>query len=504
MQPAAMSDSPYYIRLGLDCDPFADGALPGFFFVGAQRRFLVQRAVHALYFSGAVVLLLGAAGAGKTHTLAEIEKELQDLADICHIEATVLMDATEIRALLAAALSLPGAVAMGNAELVHALERVRPADGDPQPVLVAIDAAHLLSIETLAECAALIAGAGGRLRLLLAGEMDLATAWQQSHAGVAELLELKPLGRRETEDYVVTRLQAAGYRDLHPLSAADFEKLFVQSGGNFAAINHLLPQFLQPAALETVPVVQRLKAAQRIGMLPVLHIGIAAALLAVLIVLMLYRGTDSPSPREAQSLPIGDGAPQRASAVTKNVEQKTIALQLPVAAPVPTTSPALTPSEGKESRKELLASKSTAEQKAAADSRETVTKKDAPETMVAAQKIAKSAEAPAANTAASALSTDERALLAMPSSNYVLQLAGAGSKETLDKFILESGKDLPLYCYRTRLQDKPWFIVVTGPYADRAAAQAAEPHLPEAVRRQKPWARALDKVQADIRAQNGH
>lgn len=500
MQPTASTD--YYARLGLECDPFAGNAMPDFYFVGAQRRFLVQRAVHALYFSGATVLLLGAHGTGKTRTLDEIKKELQDLADICRIEATVLMDAAEIRGLLAAALGLPGAVAAGNAEFVHALERMRPADGDPQPVLIAIDAAQLLSIATLAECAALVAGAGGRLRLLLAGEIDLATSWQQAQAGAAEILELAPLDRNETADYVRTKLQAAGYREELSLSDAEFDQLFTQSGGNFALVNALAPQFLQ-LPTETSPVVRRIKA------LPILHIGVIAALLAVIILLALYRGgSNSQSSPDAQlSKPANDQAQQisakkPASEKKSGAEQNSIALQLPeptrpaTNAPNPTlpaaTATVATPAETSVPTPAPVA----IENKTQNAEKKLVTEK--------AEKIEKVEKAATINKKEIAeKSADESALLGFPSSNYVLQLLGAESKITVEKFANGAGKDLKLYFYRTQLRGKPWFIVVTGPYADKNAAQAAQAKLPEAVRKQQPWLRTLANVQADIRAHSG-
>ncbi|HET8711555.1 MAG TPA: AAA family ATPase [Spongiibacteraceae bacterium] len=503
MQPGAVSGSDYYVRLGLECDPFAAGALPDFFFVGAQRRYLVQRAVHALYFSGAMVVLLGADGAGKTHMLVEVEKELKDLADICSIEATVLMHAGEIRTLLAGALGLPGSVAAGNAEFVRALERVRPADGDPQPVLIAIDAAHLLSVDVLADCAALVGGAGGRLRLLLAGEADLAIAWQQAQAGAAEILELKPLSRDETEDYVRTRLQAAGYREAPALSEADYDQLFLQSGGNFAAINALTPQLLQPAT-QAAPVMSRLKA------LPILHIGVAAVLLAIVMLLVLYRGGDSQSPHDVGLPAVADNSAQQEPAAKSGVEQSTVALQLPIATASPTApnppastlpptspppadlappTPAAAQPETKAIKKEVAKTVATASQSKSSQ-RESV-------------KAAKPSANTQTNAEASVLNAEERAVLAFPSSNYVLQVIAAASKATIDKFTDGAGKGMQLYCYRTQLRGKPWLVVVTGPYADKNAALAALAKLPPAVRKQQPWPRSVANVQADIRAHSG-
>lgn len=489
----------YCARLGLEFDPFAAEALPDFFFVGAQRRFLVQRAVHVLYFSGAILLLLGADGAGKSRTLDEIEKELKDLTDICRIEATVLMDATEIRGMLAAALGLTSAAAASNAEFVYALNRMRPADGDPQPVLLTVDAAHSLAVAVLAECAALAVSAGGRLRMLLAGEVELITAWQQAEAGAAEVLELAPLDRAETADYVRTKLQAAGYRQAQPLSDVEFDELHRQSGGNFAAINALAPEWLARPKDSSV--------ASRVKALPLLHIGAITALLTIIILLLLYRGGNSSSTQTA-SLSTASTTANTPVAVQKNhSEQSTVVLELPKAAPpqsaassenaavatIPQIPAESTPTPATTTKPLVAAPAENAQHSSA------IKKDEKTETTAKIEKVEKNKTTMTAWTP----TEDEQALLGAPPSHYVLQLMGAESKTTVDKFANGAGKGVQFYYYRTQLRGKPWFIVVAGPYADKVAAQAALAKLPEAVRRQQPWPRSVANVQTDIRAHRG-
>ncbi len=511
MQPPAASESDYYLRLGLASDPFSLDSMPEFFFVGAQRRFIAQRAVHALYISGSTVLLIGVDGAGKTRTLAEIAKELKDLADICRIEASVLMNAAEIRASLASALGLPASAATTNTEFVYALERIRPTNGDPQPVLIAIDAAQLLSIETLGECAALIAGAGGRLRLLLAGETDLRIAWQQAQTGAAEILELKPLDRSESEDYVRTRIQAAGSREEHLPGEAEFNRLYEQSGGNFAIIHSLMPQFLQPQP-------EAASIAHRVRQLPLLHIVAATAILAAVILSALYRGnSESSQPTDTAQAQTYD---RTSGENAKDVAS--VALQLPASVPAATptnSSPAafekpvavVVPNATENESVEKSASRDrlTPQQKNTAR-KESPVKTEVKETVPKAETAPRAETVPKAKVEAVApnksgsLNEDARALLAMPSSQYVLQLIGAESKTTVEKFAKGAGKGLKLYVYQTQLRGRPWIIAVTGPYADKKAAQTGLEKLPAAVRKQQPWPRTLANVQADIRAHDGH
>ncbi len=467
-----MTASEYFTQLGLEADPLAADAMPEFFFVGGQRRFLAQRAAQSVYFSGSIVLLLGANGAGKTRMLDEVVAELRDVADICRIDATVLMNGGDIRQQLAAGVNLPPQAAHSNTELLFALDRSRPAAGEPQPILLIIDAAQLLSIETLTECAALIQGAGGRLRLLLAGESDLATAWQQGHCGDADILQLQPLDAVDTADYLHTRLQAAGCTASIPFAPELLAELYAQSGGNIGAIHKVAPQLLTPTQIASnTPAMSRL---------PLLHIGIAAGLLTIVILLLIYRN--------------GDDDPSSAAAVIKSEsDHQAIPLSLPTSPstpPTPVNKPAIATANP---------SASTIAAPAPAPAPKPVEK---PIAKPAVEPVAQPEPTPAPKIVPDngAFDSDERALLALPAQQVMLQVIGAEARASVDKFAASAGKEVKLYVYSTRLRGKPWHIALTGPYADKNTAAAAVQKLPEAIRKQQPWPRSIANIQADIRA----
>jgi DamX protein len=482
----------YFESLSLAFDPFADDAMPTFFFVGGQRRYLAQRAVHLLYFSGAMVLVLGASGAGKSRLLNEIGGELSEIADVCRIEATVMTDGPQLRAQLADAIGLAADATVSPTDFLLALRNNRPGDAEPLPVVLLIDSAHLLAIDTLAETVALVQGSGGRLRLLMAGQGELATSWQQADVGAAEVLHLTDLDRQETADYLHTRLQAAGAVVPIPFDSALLDELFVQSGGNIGAIHALVPQLFTPAA-SAKPLSRRAKS------LPLAHIGIIAALLATVIILVLYRGsgpskTDAPaaaakpaaSGTDQHSVPLAlprasnKPAPEPAIAQAAPEPAETAAGQpIPVPAPVPTS-----PSQPKRVEpKPAEAPKSASVVKP-----------------VAQESVAKPIKEPVEP----AYAGDERELLALPATQFMLQLLGAESRATIDKFKASAGRERPLLIYHTQLRGKPWFIVTTGPYPNKAAAQAAIAKMPEVLRKQQPWPRSVANVQADIRAHSGN
>lgn len=545
-------------RLGLAVDPLAADALPEFFFVGARRRFVVQQVVHTLYFSGGLVLMTGERGSGKTRVLDEIGRELASLADVCRIEATVLMDAVSLRQDVAAALGLPAVDS--NAALIATLDRLRPAEAEPPPVVLIVDDAHLLAVPDLAECETLVHAAGGRLRLLLAGEPELLTAWEQLDAP-AERIELPALQPREVADYLRTRLQAAGYRDELPLSQNQLLELMRHSRGNIAEIHQVAPLLLGGGGSGAGATVAAPGRSKILVALPksTIAIGGAAVALAVLLLAFLYRGDGKPedtSGRVALPLPIGNNSqpltlpaappasaqssvplPEPAASgpamVQRDNPPQPAALAVPpVAEPVamaaqsapnppahaqPVTAPATkpqaaapAPAQPEVAHVAAPAAHATpvtpTPAKAVANQSKPVAKPAAtPPKSTAQQQAATSKPKTAAATTKSAAkpaarSADERRLLALPDQQYVVQLMAGYSREKVTGFIGSAGGGVKVYYFESRLQGKPWYVAVTGPYPDRAAASAAITRLSPALRKEKPWPRSVSTIQADLRA----
>lgn len=86
---------------------------------------------------------------------------------------------------------------------------------------------------------------------------------------------------------------------------------------------------------------------------------------------------------------------------------------------------------------------------------------------------------------------------------YTLQLIGSRSKNNILEYMAKQRVPEDYAYFETRLEDKSWFVVVGGQYPDREAAMAAIERLPATSEGGiKPWARSLQSVREDIRAQS--
>lgn len=95
----------------------------------------------------------------------------------------------------------------------------------------------------------------------------------------------------------------------------------------------------------------------------------------------------------------------------------------------------------------------------------------------------------------------ESLLMAKPADHYTLQMMGSLDETAVKNYIEAQSVDVGNFSYfEGRYQSKPWYVVVYGDYANRDEALAAIQKLPEALQKQRPWAKNFLSVQNDIRS----
>ena len=98
----------------------------------------------------------------------------------------------------------------------------------------------------------------------------------------------------------------------------------------------------------------------------------------------------------------------------------------------------------------------------------------------------------------SALSADEKALLALPKHGYTIQIIAVKSLTSI-KNLQRKGIPGRVYLFETRRNGHPWYIVTAGDYRTRAEATTAITRMPKHIRQLRPWVKPITSVQNEIR-----
>jgi DamX protein len=85
--------------------------------------------------------------------------------------------------------------------------------------------------------------------------------------------------------------------------------------------------------------------------------------------------------------------------------------------------------------------------------------------------------------------------------HYTLQLLGSHQLEALRSFIKQHQLARQTSFYRTRRNNREWFVLLYGSYPDREQALAAISRLPAELQRSKPWARRFADIHAELSSQ---
>jgi hypothetical protein len=111
---------------------------------------------------------------------------------------------------------------------------------------------------------------------------------------------------------------------------------------------------------------------------------------------------------------------------------------------------------------------------------------------------------PKAKKSLAVYSEQEKYLLDVPSSNYAIQLLGAGNEAKIKAFIAENGLSSKAYYFRTTYKSRAWFIVVLGNYATKDLANADLRSLPDNLKKLRPWPREYKTIHEIIKKKANH
>jgi len=270
--------------LGLEVDPFSDEL--DIFFSGAERRAALDEIIHLCQFGNSLVAVLGEAGIGKTTLINEAYRELVESARCCVVRnVSEMVSIDDILDQIVAQLDLDISAESSAGEMLSAIRRYIP-DDELERVVVVIDDAHYLDDKVLSALVSLLQGQQTyQLHVLLAGDHSLAErldTFEMVDVLIYDII-IQPLRPEELEEYLTYRLSAAGYEGEAIFDANAVNDIWAKTRGIPGAADEVARQFLNAEMADDEGPASGL---------PIPHMAILVALLAVLIMALLYMGDD--------------------------------------------------------------------------------------------------------------------------------------------------------------------------------------------------------------------
>ncbi len=103
-----------------------------------------------------------------------------------------------------------------------------------------------------------------------------------------------------------------------------------------------------------------------------------------------------------------------------------------------------------------------------------------------------------AKTSSSRATKDTAWVWSQNPAHYTIQLAGAGDEAAIEVVMQGSSLSGEQAVVQTLRNGKPWYALIFGRFANKAAAQGAAARLPAAVKKAGPWIRPFSALQDEI------
>jgi type II secretory pathway predicted ATPase ExeA/septal ring-binding cell division protein DamX len=537
----------YLDHFGLNEPPFRITPHTDFFFDGANRGATLDALIYAITHDEGIVKVSGEVGSGKTMLCRVLMERLPENVTIIYL-ANPSLSRDDILYAIADELRLDVPDNARSSVVMRALyDHLIQSFGDGRQVVVLIDEAHAMPVETLEEIRLLSNLETNRsklLQLVLFGQPELNDIlarpdMRQLKERITHNFGLEPLVRDDIVQYLDFRMRAAGYRGPSIFTPPALKMIAQSSLGLTRRINILAdkallaafssgsheigPREIQAAIrdCEFSEAAYGGRAARKMRML-----WIAAALIACTLALLAWvassgigdadrqAGASSPiavPPGAAGAAPTASPAPAAtppvesapASATTPASPAMTAAIGLPPASASISPATAVAASPGA-----AAASGAIAESPTAAPVATTGTAAATVATPTASTKseprVAKTTppqiKPKGGRLTRERLEAGHLWLEQAPNSRWFIQLfdtdAGRHAEvEALLRRLSSSGNDLSdIRVYYSDLSGMPRYGVTYGDYPSRSAATAAIRELPPILRANKPYPRQVVRL----------
>jgi type II secretory pathway predicted ATPase ExeA len=498
----------YLTHFGLNEAPFRITPHTEFFFSGANRGATLEALLYAITHDEGIVKVAGEVGSGKTMLCRVLVERLPKNVETIYL-ANPSLSRDEILHVLAADLQIESRGERVTIMLRALQERLIKLYAAGRRVVVLIDEAHAMPIETLEEVRLLSNLESNRhklLQIVLFGQPELdehlaAPNMRQLKERITHGFRLEPLVRSDVESYIDFRMRAAGYRGPNVFTPAAMKMIARTSEGLTRRINILADKSLLAAFADSTHQVgaKHARAAVRDSEFAgrrwgapnawwLVGAGLAAGLLAG-VGLHLYSQW-----RVAGGAP---GASAAAPAPVVSSSPATPPQQSPGGTPPPPMAagdPALAPQAGAEA---VPAPQVAVAAPPTAPTPATTTGDVA---RLAAPPPPASEPPPGPNPPVSGKLAQERFaatqrwLRSAPSGAWTIQLLTTGDSRAIERFLEQAAQEVKLedvYIYSVKLNGRQYYGVTYGNYSSLEETITAMGDLPLSFKSRGPFHRSI-------------
>jgi type II secretory pathway predicted ATPase ExeA len=245
----------YLEHFGLNEPPFRITPHTDFFFAGANRGATLDALVYAITHDEGIVKVSGEVGSGKTMLCRVLMERLPENVIIIYL-ANPSLSRDDILFAIADELRLNVPESARSSAVMRALQdHLIKSYGEGRQVVVLIDEAHAMPVETLEEIRLLSnleANRNKLLQLVLFGQPELNEIlarpdMRQLKERITHNFGLAPLVHDDVSHYIDFRMRAAGYRGPNVFSATALKLIAQNSLGLTRRINILADKSLLAA-----------------------------------------------------------------------------------------------------------------------------------------------------------------------------------------------------------------------------------------------------------------
>ncbi|MDA8258920.1 MAG: AAA family ATPase [Betaproteobacteria bacterium] len=509
----------YLDHFGLNEPPFRITPHTDFFFEGANRGATLDALIYAITHDEGIVKVSGEVGSGKTMLCRVLMERLPDHVTIIYL-ANPSLSRDDILYAIADELRLDVPENARSSAVMRALQdHLIQSFGEGRQVVVLIDEAHAMPVETLEEIRLLSNLESNRsklLQLVLFGQPELNDIlarpdMRQLKERITHNFDLEPLVREDITQYLDFRMRAAGYRGPSVFSPVALKMIAQSSLGLTRRINiladkallaafssgsHLIGPKEIKAAISDCEFSEAAYGGRAAHKAPVLWIA-AAGLLGALVVFVwmtLSRGVADSQATSPNAVATQSGA---VAAAPTNPSNKAVTAPTEVPAPpAASVSPTDTP--------KLPDPTAAPSSPAPAAAPTAMPPASAPVATAKTDSVAAApSQTPKPRPGRLTLERIEAGRLWLQQASnarWFVQVFDTDASrhaevETLLRNLSASNMDLAgIHAYYSELSGKPRYGVIYGDFASREAATAAISDLPKQLRANQPYPRQVARL----------